>query len=325
MLLFLTAMVGCLGCQDPGPETSRSQQVHFPTSAPDRMLGALIEHGEKAWSFKMAGPKRDVANVEPKLPQFLEAIKWADDTPDWNPLPKGWVEDPEKNGRFATIHTNVPGIDISVFELSKGGAATLPNLNRWRGQMGLTKTVPEYLDEDVKDITIGGEKGKLIDITGNFKTAPAMPAGMPPPQPKVAPPKLDDGEKKFDYDLPKGWVKVPAKTAFALEQFSIDGDPKTVMTISLAGGDPAANIDRWRGILKLPKVDAGAIKKLDTRSGPAFVVDLVNPQLPGNNRMLGAIIPVGRESVFLKLMGPDQVVGRQTDRFEAFTKSFKFE
>jgi hypothetical protein len=69
----------------------------------------------------------------PPTPSGAEALKWT--------LPKGWSQTFPGGMRFATF--KVPGtgkIDGSVVTLPGDSGGELPNVNRWRGQIGLGPT-----------------------------------------------------------------------------------------------------------------------------------------------------------------------------------------
>jgi hypothetical protein len=69
----------------------------------------------------------------PPTPSGAEALKWT--------LPRGWSQTFPGGMRFATF--KVPGagkIDGSVVTLPGDSGGELPNVNRWRGQIGLGPT-----------------------------------------------------------------------------------------------------------------------------------------------------------------------------------------
>ena len=115
------------------------------------------------------------------------------------------------------------------------------------------------------------------------------------------------------------------------ERFTVTDNGETAeVTISVAGGDPVMNINRWRGQIQLPPVTKKSeilefAKETETADRPAIFVDLANPKAPAPNRILVVMIPTENGMWFLKMRGPDALVGRQKANFEAFTRSFKVE
>ena len=103
-----------------------------------------------------------------------------------------------------------------------------------------------------------------------------------------------------------------------------------ILTAVRNGGDPAANINRWRGQVGLPELAEDEIAKsvsvLPMAGIKNVYVDLANPAGPaGKNRTLGVIIPHDRTTWFVKMMGPHDWVGQNKNAFETFVKSFKLD
>ena len=75
-----------------------------------------------------SGP--DAAANVPPPPTPKGSLKWS--------LPKGWSELPGGGMRFATFKTPVSGkVEATVVVLPGAAGGELPNVNRWRGQIGL--------------------------------------------------------------------------------------------------------------------------------------------------------------------------------------------
>ncbi len=132
----------------------------------------------------------------------------------------------------------------------------------------------------------------------------------------------------FTYDIPAGWVKKPPRQ-FILAAFEVkEGNQSAELTLSTLGGSVGGNIKRWRDQVGLPEVtDAEAERQAIERQVAgrnAYYVDLFN-KAAGQKRILGIVIPMGRESLFIKMTGPHEVIGKHMDEFEAFVKSFKIE
>ena len=77
-----------------------------------------------------SGPPPGMAGDLPPPPAPERALAWT--------LPKGWTEERQGGMRFATLKAPVPGrLDGSVIVLPGPAGGELPNVNRWRGQIGL--------------------------------------------------------------------------------------------------------------------------------------------------------------------------------------------
>lgn len=310
------------------------RQPHFAKKVleRDRLIAALVLDRERGWSFKIAGPESAVDAVRPAFLNFLDSVTFGDDPPLKWTLPAGWKEGPPSNVRFATIETTQKDVDVSVFELGKEGTAPLPNVNRWRGQLGLDPIGPEELDATTKKLVIDKQPATLVDVVGRLKRG-MPPMAQAPPNQQNQPKKRPGGQGKITYSLPEGWTKVAPKNAIIREQFDVvDGKDRaeaTIVVLPQGAGGEMANLLRWRDQLKLPKVnDPEQLRKdftiIDTKSGPALLCDLTNPQLAGDNRILGLILPRD-DTYFLKLIGPGDLVGRHKERFQAFAKSMSIE
>jgi hypothetical protein len=66
----------------------------------------------------------------PPRPEGKSALRWT--------LPRGWTETGGSGMRYATLKPSTQGqIDVSVVVLPGVAGGELPNVNRWRGQIGL--------------------------------------------------------------------------------------------------------------------------------------------------------------------------------------------
>jgi hypothetical protein len=101
----------------------------------------------------------------------------------------------------------------------------------------------------------------------------------------------------------------------------------SVVTFGGAGGDTLANINRWRGQLKLPPITAeqmpAQVGALDAPAGHFSVADIRGEPEQGKApaRILGAWLEQPDRVWFFKMMGPDEVVESQKGAFMGFLKS----
>ncbi len=136
------------------------------------------------------------------------------------------------------------------------------------------------------------------------------------------------GPLTVQWTAPPGWETQPA-TGFRKGSFLYhgpDGQQADISVISFpeSAGGLLANINRWRGQLKLAPVSdiAEAATPMSVAGHPLSFVDIVSdqPMLDGGlkSRVLGGILETPGETWFFKMTGPDQLVASQRDTFRQF-------
>jgi hypothetical protein len=115
----------------------------------------------------------------------------------------------------------------------------------------------------------------------------------------------------------KGSYNIPGKDG-ATADFAITAFPGDT-------GGLFANINRWRGQIGLPaitedKLEAN-VEHLDTGKFHIDVVDMLGSVNGQATRVLGAIVPHGRETWFFKMTGPDALVAGERENFRAFLQT----
>jgi hypothetical protein len=184
----------------------------------DRMLAAIVPHGDTAWFFKLSGPVEVVAKHADTFQSLIQSVsfpKSAGGKPTWK-LPEGWHEKPGSQMRFATLalpsenaagspgtESPVKPLEVSVTSLPWSAKADaeqlLANVNRWRGQMQLKPLAAAELASETHALQLPGE-GKatatLVDLTGHMNAggmqppfaggATAKTTGLPPGHPDTS-------------------------------------------------------------------------------------------------------------------------------------------
>ncbi|MDH7502961.1 MAG: hypothetical protein QHJ82_09685 [Verrucomicrobiota bacterium] len=97
---------------------------------------------------------------EPAAPRRVPVV-WKE-PPEWQPIPTG----PMRAASFVVNGPDNQHAEISVVPLSDQSGSDLDNFNRWRAQLGLPPGEPAELERSVRQIEIGGQQGKLIEIAG---------------------------------------------------------------------------------------------------------------------------------------------------------------
>ncbi|MBW8781650.1 MAG: hypothetical protein JF599_07165 [Verrucomicrobia bacterium] len=129
------------------------------------------------------------------------------------------------------------------------------------------------------------------------------------------------------WTAPADWV---AKNGPAMRKatYVITGEAGAVAELAVTAfpgdvGGTLANVNRWRGQLQLPPLDAtalpSALTSLDFNGLHADIVELTG----GGQRVLGAIVPAHGATWFFKLTGPDALVAREKAAFLAFLQTVK--
>jgi hypothetical protein len=164
-----------------------------------RMITAMATSGDKVWFFKLAG-RADVVGTQAKnFDDFVRSIQFdtvtanaaasaggpadsvsnapnlpnepagppADVGATWT-TPSTWTQEPPHQMRLASFKT--PGgaeIIITRFPGDVGGL--LPNVNRWRGEVGLPDFATESDAKAQTNVQMGGLRANIFDFAGSEK------------------------------------------------------------------------------------------------------------------------------------------------------------
>ncbi|HEY5892286.1 MAG TPA: hypothetical protein VIT91_03555 [Chthoniobacterales bacterium] len=132
---------------------------------------------------------------------------------------------------------------------------------------------------------------------------------------------------KPQWVVPSGWQELPP-TGMRVASFSSGrGDAKeldvSVVTFPGEAGGLLANVNRWRGQMKLePVADTTGIETQDVAGQPLQIVEFSEPGQ--DHAMLGAIFLRPDQSWFVKLTGSKATVAAEAVRFREFAQSFRF-
>jgi hypothetical protein len=164
----------------------------------ERIVGAILHTAESTWYFKMTGDAALVEKNKPAFIAFLKSVEFekpgtpssmdlsqlpashpaipgsasetpaaAADQPTWT-VPSDWKEGDLTQflvARFVIQGAGEATAAVNVSQLDGTGGGLLPNLNRWRKQLGQ----PPISDSDaarLPTIDASGAKGILADFTG---------------------------------------------------------------------------------------------------------------------------------------------------------------
>jgi hypothetical protein len=137
------------------------------------------------------------------------------------------------------------------------------------------------------------------------------------------------GGPGLTWTAPPHWTAKPSsamrKGSFAIKGEGGEADLSITAFPGNVGGD-LANLNRWREQISLPPVTQAefeaAAQRVEKNGLRMTVVDLVGTG-SGAKRILGAMIPHGDATWFVKLMGPDALVAKERSAFLAFLETIK--
>ncbi len=301
-----------------------------------QMLVAFVEHQTKVWFLKLLGPTQAVSERKEKFQDLIESLSFDENGPQWT-LPSGWREQPGSGMRYATINAGQPGLDVSVIGLPSP-QPLLANVNRWRGQLQLSHISQKELEDSTQKVELADAKtvAFVFDLEGIGSATPRrgpFAAGPPPAVSRSASTSpVATASPGFEYEKPDGWQpgkKGPMrKIAFEVSSGDLKAEI-TVTTLPAGGGAVGMNVDRWRGQVGLPPVDAAdeedGLDELDVSGQKATYVVLEGPEESDPRRStLGVISIRGDTAWFFKMMGDAEVVSAQKENFESFVGSVRF-
>ncbi len=150
------------------------------------------------------------------------------------------------------------------------------------------------------------------------------------------PPPIEAAQSApLHYSLPPSWQEKPLSPMrlASFKAISPNGKETDVSVVSLpgiAGGD-LANVNRWRGQVKLPPIDEDTLAKtaqrIQANGHDYLMVDLVSDaaidEEQGKQRILGAILDENGQAWFIKMTGEDAAVAAQKSAFVDFLQGLK--
>jgi hypothetical protein len=154
----------------------------------ERILVAMVTRGNMSWFFKMTGEESFVVSQKPGLIQFLKSVSFDEsaavpphpliasgtaepqnsEKPVWT-VPADWQEAPPSEfllAEFVISGANGAKADVNVAMLNGAGGGVLPNVNRWRGQLGLPPITEDNLPAATSALEVAGGQATMVDLTG---------------------------------------------------------------------------------------------------------------------------------------------------------------
>ncbi len=160
----IAALVVAAGCR-------KDEIVHYrvPKTAPEQAVPGMAPGGGPA-AVPAGMPAGDVPPAS--LPEGAAALRWT--------LPASWTESRGASAmRYATLKAPVDGrLDVSVIVLPGPAGGELANVNRWRGQIGLSNIDEEALASQRKAIATKAGTISLYDFTSEGEKKSRLVAGL---------------------------------------------------------------------------------------------------------------------------------------------------
>ncbi|WP_437186376.1 hypothetical protein SH668x_003526 [Planctomicrobium sp. SH668] len=349
-LLLPIVMVSLTGCT---PEdgirqytVDKIENTPKTTSAPSPMTLAA-----DAWFFKMTGDPDTVLKQTVAFSNLMNGLRFSMDGRPQYSLPEGWTVTNGPAPRYQTIHIpgTEPALELTVSSLplqsGRPDAYLLANIDRWRGQIGLAPYNAESWLDDAFDAgelqvnptdagvvsivnLLGEMEGKgptriLGSIVLRRPQEPAQPMteSENTPEPEIA------TKQPFTFDVPEGWEKSPGSSLRAASFNAGAGEKKADVSVMRlgGGGDVDSNVNRWRDQVKLGPLESeelkAGLKEIEISGKPATYAEAIGE----TESILAAIIDEGDAKWFFKMQGPKDIVAAESERFQAFMKSWKFD
>lgn len=317
----------------------RMESAPEPPSVPTRMLGGILAHEKTGWFFKVSGADRIVEPLAEPFRTFLRSVDFAaDGRPKWK-LPDGWKEIASSSPlRYKTIAipAEPKSLELTVSELQIPGDTTafaLSNLNRWRGQLSLAPIEESQLDSETEKLEAPGGTVLYVNYSGKSSAGGGMPpmmaGGNAPSAPPSAPRSAAKPKSPLQFQTPSDW-KPAQGTSLSVAAFQAQHEGQSVtITITPAGGDLIANVNRWRGQIQLPAASADEIKNssrsLTVDKRPVVIVELMNENGNPPQAIFAAILNDGGQTWFIKLSGDAAAAKQEQSNFDSFVQSIRFE
>ena len=337
------------------PVTRRTKKKN--TEPIYRMVAAIAEHPSGTWFFKLSGPIANIDELKAPWKEFLVSIGFGNNEPLWD-LPEGWnskgLEDRPMPGgssmRIANIDTGDKDVALSVTSMP-AGQQLLPNVNRWRGQLGL---------QPVSQIEMAGQLSDLKTETLSFKVFEAdgpelttRMGGRPPfagpqtRQPKSAnaghPPIKgndsitesaipDDKGGALEFTKPDGWAsgKTSSMVLARLSKESSD-ESAEMLLLRMKPSEESwlNNIAAWAKEVDANETTASkeASESIEVAGLAARKIRLTGPLRddPKNSAVVAVMFtnPSG-EGFVLKLSGQENAVNAAQADFQNLLDSIRF-
>jgi hypothetical protein len=230
-------------------------------------------------------------------------------------------------------------LPLDDYDLACAGQTSLENANWWRLKKMIRILIACWLgvvmfagcaDRDQSEKSPTGKRNRPLPVGQDSGTSSVAGSNLGA---AGGPVELD----KLTLVAPAGWERRTPSSGFVLAEFYLPkaggADKDGRLTVSTAGGDVEANIERWRSQFG-SKPETESRQTIEADGLNIILVDYTGefsdqrgpfaPATPSpGSRMLAAIIPVEGELYFVKAVGPQKTMDAHKDQFMAFLESVK--
>jgi hypothetical protein len=151
-----------------------------------RMVVAMVSREGTDWFFKMTGEDAFVREQKPAFVEFLKSVIFgqpkafastellsvapaneASENKKPLDLPDGWQQLPGSDFLVAKYLIKGDGNAKADVNVGRAGGSLLANVNRWRGQIGLSAVSENDLSKLLQSVEVSGKKAALVDLAGD--------------------------------------------------------------------------------------------------------------------------------------------------------------
>ncbi|WP_394842923.1 hypothetical protein LZC95_38355 [Pendulispora brunnea] len=171
------------------------------------------------------------------------------------------------------------------------------------------------------------------------QSTPAPPARQAPAALSATATAAPTTGNEIVWDAPASWEKVPSASAMRKATYRIPkaaGDAEAPeLSVTVAGGSSAANIERWVGQFSpgasvdkkertVGGINVSVVEIKGTYGGGMTMPGMPAPAGPKEHfALLGAIAADGQDSTFFKMIGPEKSVQAARADFDKLVDSLK--
>lgn len=319
------------------------------------MVAAIADQPSGTWFFKLSGPIPNFKAIDQPWLAFLRSINFANGEPRWT-LPEGWstpgLEERAMPGgsamRIANIATGDSDLSISVTSMP-AGQQLLPNVNRWRGQLGLKPVTEGQMVAELSQLNNDQVKLKVFAASGPELTTrmgrggpfagqmatKRPPTGHPPVVPAAAANlgQTDSAESPIEFTAPADWT-TGKTSAMVLGRWTKDtaNGPTEILLLRMKPSEESwnQNVEAWAREVALDKdVNVAEVTESQKVAGSdGKKVRLLGP--PTNDSTTRAVMAVmfantDGDGFILKLSGDQAGVSDAETAFQAILDSIHFQ
>lgn len=162
-----------------------------------RILGVILHRNDTSWFFKVDGDSDLVEKEKPAFISFLKSVQFtgsaataamdmsqlppshpaipgmassaaSGEKPIWT-VPSNWQTGQLEQfltARYVIAGANGAEADVNVSSLAGNGGGLLPNVNRWRGQLGLDPVDNAGMTKNISTLNTSAGQATAVDISG---------------------------------------------------------------------------------------------------------------------------------------------------------------